>query len=78
MWWSNPKPKLRGIALIDSVANRFTDMVDELEEGACHCQDERNSICATIDRLQEKDTVLSNASKRAKTIVDNLRTIVGT
>jgi hypothetical protein len=33
MWYNKPKPKLRGVALIDSVANRFNDMVDELEVG---------------------------------------------
>lgn len=69
--------KLRGVKLIDSVADRFEDMIAELDEGACQCQDERNSICATIDRLREKDCLLGDATKRAKTISDNLRTILG-
>lgn len=71
------KKKLRGVQLIDSVADRFNDMVDELEEGVCQCQEERNGICATIDQLKARDAQLGASSKRASTIADNLRTLLG-
>ncbi len=69
--------KLRGVQLIDSVADRFTDMVTELEEGMCQCQEERDGICVTIDQLKARDAQLSESSKRASTIADNLRTLLG-
>lgn len=70
--------KLRGIQLIDSVVDCFGNMIADLEEGQCQCQDERNGICETIDRLRAKDALLSESSKRASTVTDNLRTLLGT
>ncbi len=71
------KKKLRGVQLIDSVADRFTDMVIELEEGICQCRDECDSLCVTIGQLKERDHQLRESSKRASTIADNLRTLLG-
>ncbi len=76
-WFSNKRPSPRGMDLINSVADRFNDMVAELDEGICHCQEERNGICAAIDRLRARDSALSESSNKAQTIADNLRTLLG-
>jgi hypothetical protein len=76
--WGRGKLKPRGMDLIDSVAGRFDDMVLELEEGISQCQEERNGICSAIDSLRERDSRLSQSSKRAETIANNLRVLLGT
>lgn len=71
------KKKLRGVQLIDSVVNRFTDIIGELEDGCQDCDVERSNICVTISDLNTRDSELNESSKKAKTMIDNLRTLLG-
>lgn len=75
--FSRKTKKLRGMQLIDSVANRFGDMITELEEGVCQCNDERASISEQIDQLEIYDEKLDKSSIKASKIVHNLRVLLG-
>lgn len=69
--------KVRGIELIDKVSDRFTTMIEELTEGMADCDDERKNIQIQIQQLGQRDAILNSATKRARTITNNLRTLLG-
>ncbi len=68
----------RGIELINEVANRFSNMIEELDQGVTDCQTEQTGIQDTIEQLQERNITLDSSVKRAITIATNLRTLLGT
>lgn len=71
------KKKIRGIALIDEVAGRFDDMVEELNAGIDDCVAEQGEIIVTIDQLRNRRNVLQKSVDKANRIATNLRSILG-
>lgn len=69
--------KAQGIELINEVAGRFNDMVDELDQGVEDCRNEQISITNEIECLRERNACLDTSVKRAATIATNLRTLLG-
>lgn len=69
--------KAQGIELIDEVAERFSTMIDELNDGVHDCQSERVIIRDQIESLGQRDAILDSSMKRAGTIVSNLRNLIG-
>jgi len=69
--------KKQGTALIDEVADRFTIMIEELDQGIVDCASERESIQEQIKVLNQQDLVLNASIHKAKTIASNLRQLIG-
>ncbi len=69
--------KVQGIELINEVAGRFSDMVNELDQGINDCAGEQQDIQTKIESLNERHIMLDSSVVRAKAIAANLRTILG-
>lgn len=63
--------------MINEVAGRFSEMIDELHNGIADCQAEQDRIKTNIEHLRQRDEVLSSSVDRASTMTDNLRKLVG-
>lgn len=77
MLFAKKVEKARGMELIEEVAGRFLDMVDELNSGVDDCHKEQESIRATIENLKKRNETLTRSVQRAETITTNLRTLLG-
>lgn len=76
MFGIGKKKKARGIELIYEVAGRFTDMIDELECGVEDCNAERNGLKAQMEKLHERDSVLTTSINKAVAMASNLRELL--
>lgn len=77
MFGTKKTVKAKGIELIDEVAGRFNNMIDELNRGVDDCQNERGGIQTQIEQLHQRDAILDSSVKRATTIASNLRKLIG-
>lgn len=77
MFGFGKKKEARGIELIDEVAGRFTEMIDELECGVEDCNAECSDIQSQIEELNRRESILNSSIKRAVAMASNLRDLLG-
>lgn len=71
------KRKMFGIELINEVSDRFSDMVDKLNQGVVDCRNEQIENNVAIKQLQDRNDTLGSSVSRAASIATGLRTLLG-
>lgn len=70
------KKRTKGIDLINEVTDRFSKMINELDEGVDDCQKERTDVLLQIESLKERDAVLGKSVLHASGVASKLRFII--
>lgn len=77
MFFKKKVKRSRGMELIDEVADRFTAIIDELDQGVADCRAERSVIQSQVELLHQRDAALDASVIKASGIASNLQSLLG-
>lgn len=77
LWFKKETKKAEGVDLINQVANQFSNMIADLEDGSDDCQCDCVAIREQMSALTTRHGFLEKASDRAVKIAARLKELIG-